>query len=175
MQSILVLAAVLFAAPMTQACDEQCKREAAETKNASEFPSFLTWNYCEGLKRDFMSVDISSLQSYSGKHFNTKYKGPIKNIIKLIDQRKDWLKECDVYISQTTDKRLFDDKKTTDAVFANMQTIKSELEAVLSGVTYSSVQGDETKKIVTEKFQALFQTIDDHNNLMHLKGKYVYQ
>lgn len=172
----LVLAlGLLIAANAAFSCDESCKREQAELKLGQSFPSYLSWQYCDGLKHDFMTIDMNSLQSYSTKHFNTKYKGPIKNIIHLVDQRKEWLSECDSYVTATRSERIFYDDKTTAAVFAQMDTIRKELSDVLNGVRYSSAIGDETKEIVGEKFEALFVSIDNHKNLMHLKGKYVYQ
>ncbi len=173
--NLIVIASFILAAQGTYACDESCKREQAETKLSKQFPSYLTWSYCDGLKHDFMTVDINSLQSYSTKHFNTTYKGPIKNIIKVIDQRQEWLSECDTYTTATRDERIFYDKKTTDAVFAQMDAIKKELNDVLEGVRYSSGSGDETTKIVQERFESLFVSVDNHKNLMHLKGKYVYK
>lgn len=172
---IFVIAGLLLTAQAASACDESCKREQAQAKLETEFPGYLTWKYCDGLKHDFMTVDMNSLQSYSSKHFNTKYKGPIKNIIKLIDQREEWLKECDSYLSATREDRIFYDEKTTASVFSQMTNIRKELQAVLEGVRYSSFQGDETKEIVGEKFETLFVVIDNHKNLMHLKGKYVYK
>ncbi len=166
----------IFCSPFALACtDEACKREAAEAKNNVTYPGYLTWKYCDTLKLDFMTVDVQSLEDYSSKHFSTQYKGPIKNIIQMIDQRKEWLAECDTYLSATRDERIFYDKATTDKVFAEMDIVTKELNDIVGGVTYSSSTGDETQAIVEEKFDALFRVVDNHKNLMHLKGKYVYQ
>lgn len=173
--SAVIISMMLLASHATIACDEACERKAAEAKHSVTFPSHLTWKYCDDIKYDFMTTDMRSLQSYSSKHFNTKYKGPIKNIVKLIDMRKEWLQECDVYLTKTNQDRIFYDKKTTKQVFGHMNAVSKELKDVIGGVTYSSSQGDETKKIVVEKFEHLFEAVDNHKNLMHLKGKYVYQ
>jgi hypothetical protein len=165
----------VFLSLSTQACDESCKRAEAEETHRVSFPGYLSWNYCDGLVRDFFSYDMDSLKNYSSKHFDTQYKGPIKNIVNLIGQRKDWLGECDDYISKTRSERVFYDNKTTAAIFKKMDIVKNELNGVIKGVRYSSPSGDETKKIVSEKFEDLFQAVDDHKNLMHLKGKFVYQ
>jgi len=166
---------LVLVANIASACDESCKREQAEAKLGKKFPSYLSLQYCDGLKRDFMNIDMTSLQSYSSKHFNTKFSGPIRNIIELIDQREEWLGECDEYVTATRSERIFYDQKTTAAVFDQMAIIRKELKDVLGGVRYTSATGDETKEIVAEKFEALFVAIDNHKNLMHLKGKYVYQ
>ncbi len=173
--SLVCIAGLLFGAHTAYGCDEACQKEAAETKNSVKFPGYLTWRYCDDLKLDFIETDMKSLQSYSSKHFNTKYKGPIKNTIKFLSQRKEWLQECDRYLGMTRKDRIFHDTKTTKLVFNKMDSINTELKDIINGVTYSSSQGDETKVIVGEKFNALFRAIDDHKNLMHLKGKYVYQ
>lgn len=173
--SVLIITLISCLSFSAYSCDESCKREKAEAALKSKFPSYLTWQYCETLKLDFMTADMTALQSYSTKHFNTKYKGPIKNIVKLINMRKSWLSECDNYISHTRDERLFQDEKTTNNVFYRMDSVEKELTAIIQGATYSSSQGDETKKIVAEKFESLYKVVDDHKNLMHLRGKYVYQ
>lgn len=157
------------------ACDEACKKAEAENKHQTKFPGFLSWQYCDRLKYDFLTVDSDSLINYGSKHFQTKFKGPIKNIISMIEQRETWLMECDDYLSKTRDERIFYDNKTNTDIFGKMTNVKKELRAVLDGVTYSSAQGDETQKIVQEKFQSLYDAIDTHKNLMHLKGKLVYQ
>lgn len=172
---LLFLACISSLSAYVSACDENCKREQATAKTGTAFPSYLTWEYCDGLKHDFMTTDVNNLQAYSSKHFNTKYKGPIKNIIKLIDQRKDWLQECDKYVTATRGERIFYDNATTKSIFDKLDSAKKELVDVLNGVRYSSFEGDETKKIVGERFETLFVAIDDHKNLMHLKGKYVYK
>jgi len=165
----------VFLSLSVNASDEQTKREQAQQKHGVSFPSYLTWNYCDTLVRDFFGYDMDSLKSYSTKHFDTKYKGPIRNIVTMIEQRKDWLGECDNYISKTRNERIFYDNQTTASIFAKMDRIKKELTGVMQGVRYSSPQGDETKKVVGERFEELFSTVDDHKNLMHLKGKFVYQ
>lgn len=175
MKNVVVL---LFAglAVFTQTalgCDEACLKEKAQQEHSVNFPSYLTWKYCDGLKLDFINIDMESLQSYSSSHFDTKYKGPIKNTIRFLDQRKDWLSECDKYMEVTGKGRVFDDKKTTDLVFGRMESIRKELQGIVDGVTYSSANGDETAVIVGEKFNSLFEAVDDHKNLMHLKGRYV--
>ena len=173
--SALLVAGLIFTSQAALGCDEACRKEAAEKKQSVSFPGYLSWQYCEDLKLDFMTTDMGSLQSYSSKHFDTKYKGPIRNTVRFLDQRKEWLAECDNYLSLTDKGRIFYDAKTTSKVFGEIDSVKSELQLVLEGATYSSAQGDETKVIVGEKFDSLFQAVDDHKNLMHLKGKYVYQ
>ena len=176
LKSIILTCSLLFFGTNTAfACDEACQRETAETQHSVTFPSYLTWEYCDSLKIDFMTIDVRSLESYSTKHFDTKYKGPIKNTIKFLDQRKEWLQECDNYLSLTHRDRIFYDDATTQVVFNQIDKVKKELTSILGGVTYSSSSGDETKLIVSEKFDTLFRSIDDHKNLMHLKGKYVYK
>lgn len=173
--SYIATLSLMLGAQSALGCDEQCKKEAASAKHSTQFPGYLSWKYCDGLKSDFVTIDLKSLQSYSGKHFNTKYKGPIKNTVKFLKQRKSWLEECDNYNRLTREERIFHDDKTTVAVFTQIDKINQELEAILGGVTYTSSRGDQTKEIVAGKFENLYKVVDDHANLMHLKGKYVYQ
>ena len=173
--NLILVSALLLPTGGALACDESCQRDQVKAKHNIEFPSHLSWKYCEGLRQDFISIDMRSLQSYGSSHFDTRYKGPIKNIVQLIDQRQTWLSECDQYMSLTTGDHIFNDEKTTKAIFANMDEVKKELQGIINGVRYSSATGDETQKIVREKFDHLYQIVDNHNNLMHLRGKYVYQ
>ncbi|WP_096084417.1 hypothetical protein [Agaribacterium haliotis] len=174
-KSLVVLSVFFTCFAQAQPCDESCKRDQLKNQQNLDFPGYLSWKYCEGLRNDFMTIDMRSLQSYSSKHFDTRYKGPIKNIVKMLDQRQDWLGECDNYMKLTKKERIFKDKKSTEAIFAKMGSVKKELEAVINGARYSSENGDETGVIINEKFEALFTAVDDHNNLMNLRGRYVYQ
>ena len=172
---VTLIAGLAMLTQLAQGCDDEaCLKEQAAKEHNMHFPSYLTWKYCDGVKNDFITTDMQTLQSYSEDHFETQYKGPIKATIQFIADRKDWLGECDQYLSYTGKGRIFDDDKTTEAVFAQMDKVTQELQGIIGGVSYSSSNGsDQTKQIVGEKFKKLFQIVDDHKTLMHLKGRYV--
>jgi len=154
-------------------CDEQCLKEKAETKNNVTFPGYLTWKHCDDTRMDFMTSSMSSLDNYRSKHFNTRYKGGMRNIKNYIVQRKEWLKECDSYLYMTGKGRVFENTKTTRQVFRAMDAVIKELDDLLAGITYSSSAGEESQAIIDERFDRLLKVVDDHKTLMHLKGRYV--
>lgn len=163
----------LVVASAANGCDEQCLREAAESKNNVEFPTYLTWKYCDDIRMDFMTSSMTSLEKYRSDHFDTRYKGGMRNIKSYIEQRKEWLQECDTYLQFTRKSRIFEDDKTTDSIFAAMDKVTKELDDLIAGVTYSSALGQDSQSVINERFDLLFKEVDDHKTLMHLKGRYV--
>ena len=157
------------------ACDEECQKQQAEKANNVKFASYLSWEYCDDIRMEFMTSGMRSLEDYQTKHFNPKFKGGMRNTRNFLNQRKEWLQECDTYLSLTTKGRIFDDEKTTKQIFAKIDTLTKELGDLIAGVTYSSSFGQDSTEVVGEKFQDLFVTVDDHKTLMHMKGKYVFR
>ncbi len=156
-------------------CDEECRKLKAQEANNMTFSSYVSWQYCDDVRMDFMTTAMRSLENYQTKHFNTKYKGGMRNTKNFLEQRKEWLQECDTYLRLTDKGRIFDDEKTTKEVFAKMDAVTKELDALLSGVTYTSSFGQDASAVVGDKFQALFKVVDDHKTLMHMKGRYVFR
>ncbi|WP_075185299.1 hypothetical protein [Teredinibacter haidensis] len=154
-------------------CDEQCLKEKAEVKANISFPTYLTWKHCDDTIVDFMSSSMDSLDKYRNQHFDTRYKGGMRNIKHYIVQRKEWLQECDNYLQLTGKGRIFDNKKTTNQIFASMDAVTKELDDLISGVTYSSEMGQDSSSIINERFEKLLINVDEHKTLMHLKGRYV--
>jgi len=155
------------------ACDEQCARDKVAAEKNVKFPSYLTWKYCEGIAMDFMTSAMRSLDNYRNNHFETKYKGPLKNTKSFLVQRKSWLEECDKYMSMTKGTRIFNDDKTTKQIFASIDGVNTELRALIKGVSYSASAGVSEKTVINERFNSLFKHVDNHKTIMHLKGKYV--
>lgn len=154
-------------------CDEDCQKQKAEEKHAIKFASYLTWDFCEDTRDEFITSSISSLEKYSTENFDARYKGGMKNIKKYIENRVDWLKECNQYLSFTGKGHIFDDKKTTDAIFDSLVSVTKELDGLIKGATYSSDSGSDTQTVIQERFEELFGKVDQHKTLMHLKGRYV--
>lgn len=166
----IALVAAAFLASGAYACDEQCMREEAQTKHNVKFPGYLTFKYCEGIAMDFMTSTMKSLQNYRDNHLESKYKGPLKNTKAYLAQREDWLKECDDYLVKTKNIRIFNDEKTTKQIFATIDSVEEELNALINGVTYSA---DNQYVVISDRFDTLFKQVEDHKHLMHLKGRYV--
>ncbi len=173
MKKLLTLLTVVtgFICQPSTACDENCLREKAQAKYNVTFPSFLTQKYCDGIKMDFMRSTVRSLDKYRSENFNTKFKGPLKNTRNYLTQRKEWLQECDDYLSKTQNIRVFGNDKTTKQIFASIDRVNAEFSDLIKGVSYAS--DGEAKVVMDEKIDVLFQLVDDHKTLLHLKGKYV--
>lgn len=164
---------LLVSASAANGCDEQCLKEKAEANNNVAFSSYLSWKHCDDTRMNFMTSSISSLDKYRSKHFDTRYKGGIKNIKNYLEQRKEWLQECDNYMQLTGKGRVFDDAKTTKKVFTAIDQVTKELNDLIAGVTYSNEFGQDSATVMNEKFDNLFKVVEDHKTLMHLKGRYV--
>lgn len=169
----------LFTAPLSFACDEMCQKEAAAKKTGVAFPGYLTWKYCDGIKGEFMTTTMKSLQSYSEQHLDVNRRRGMHNTKSFLEQRKDWLSECDVYISATGKGRIFKDDKTTKDIMDGIQSVADELGSLVSGVTYGSQntptgnQAVDDTQVARDKFNQLFTMVDNHKNLLLLKGQMI--
>ena len=140
-----------------------------------KFPSYLTDKYCNGIKVDFMTSSIKSLQRYRDKQLPSQHRGGMNNIRKYLEQREDWLLECDNYLASTSKHRLFKDEKTTDNIFSAISSVTGELNSLITGVTYSTEPGQSATSVAGQKFDRLFKLVDDHQTLMLMKGQVVYR
>ena len=172
---LLMIVMVAFAVPAFACEDEACLKDRAAAKNNVEFPSYLTWKFCEDTKASFMEGDIPSLESYRNKRLNSQHKVRMKNIKTFVEQRKDWLQECDQYMDLTEHGRIFKDKETTQKIFAALDAISKELDSLLSGVTYVSEEGGADTEVIANKFDGLFKLVDDHKTVMMLQRQFVSQ
>ena len=170
--SVLVLLVLSLIQP-AYSCDEQCLRTQAEAALNKKFPKYLTWSECGNVANNFMTNVMVSLKDFRSRKLNPKYKGPFKNIRSELEKQKAWLQECDSYLRATNKKRIFGDDKSTDAIYASIDLVKKELTATINGVTYSDVLAKEPNYIMKEKFDFLFQVVDNYKTLMHMKGQYV--
>ena len=171
-KSLAVLMLLVCAAPAFS-CDEACQRDRASVTNNVEFPSYLTWKFCDDTKNSFMQSDIRSLESYRTKRLNIEHRNRMKNIKEFVEQRKQWLQECDNYLELTDHGRIFRDEETTEKIFAAMDDVSKELDSLLRGVTYVNEDGLVDNSIIATKFDTFFQLIDDHKTVMMLKGQFV--
>lgn len=173
MKKLLAIAVLLSIAAPALACDESCERENASATYNADFPSYLSWKFCEDTKLAFVDSDVSSLENYRNTRLDTQYKGSMNNIKKFVEQRKAWLTECDDYMKKTNHGRIFKDQATTEQVFAAMDEIAKELNRAIKGVTYIAVGGQDDNAIIATKFDHLFKLVDDHRAVMMLQGQFV--
>lgn len=173
--AIIAISLASLASTSAVACDEACRKAAAEEKQGVEFPSYLSWSYCDDLRMDFLTSGLRSLENYKNNNFDTRYTGGMRNIASFVKQRQEWLAECDQYLSSTDKGRIFEDAATTEKVFAAMEQVEGELTDLANGVVYTTAIGEDPASVANDKFDDLFKLVDDHKTLMHLKGKYVFR
>ena len=93
-----------------------------------------------------------------------------------MEQRKDWLSECDSYIAATGKGRVFKDDKTTQGIFDAIDGVTSELDSLMKGVTYANQgtltapDGADDTHVAQTKFNTLFTLVVNHKNMLLLKG-----
>lgn len=139
------------------------------------FPSYLSEKYCGDIKMDFMTGSIKSLQRYRDTQLPSQHRGGMNNIRKYLVQRQEWLQECDDFLSQTSKNRLFKDDPTTVKIFAAIDSVSTELQSLITGVTYSVDVGGSPIDVAAEKFDTLFKLVDDHQTMLLMKGQVVYR
>jgi len=167
-----VLALLVLSGPAFS-CDEACARDRASVTNNTVFPGYLNWIFCEDTKASFMQADIRSLENYRSERLNIEHRNRMKNIKQFVEQRKEWLSECDNYMKLTDHGRIFRDEATTEKIFASMDDVTHELDSILRGVTYVSEEGQVDNSVIAKKFDSFFQLVDDHKTVMMLKGQFV--
>ena len=163
-----------FLSPYGQSCDEQCLKEKAQIALNKKFPSHLSWRECDIIAHSFMTNTMASLSNFRNGNIKTKYKGPLKNIRAELTKQKIWLTECDEYFQATSKKRIFDDAKETKIIFGAVDSLKNELTALINGVSYSAAPGEDPNREIKQKFDKLFDIVDNHKTRMDLKGKYAF-
>lgn len=173
---ISLLATLALSATHTYAaaeCDEKCKRDAFKAKTDITFPAYLTWEYCTDLREEFMTSTMNSVGSYINNKFDLRFKGGIRNTMNFLAERKSWVMECNAYMQSTDKDALFVTNEKTDEILKLTDSVIKEFNGILEGKKYSTP--DDTVKAIKSKYEALFATVDDHRNLMHMRGRYVYK
>lgn len=163
----------LFLISPAFACDESCQRQRVAAENQVELPSYLSWQMCEDTKQTFMRSDLRSLENYRQTRLDTQYKGPMRNIKSFIEQRIEWLRECDNYMNLTQRGHIFKDEATTKNVFAAMEAVARELDRAIQGVTYLATGDEDPNAIIARRFDSLFKILHDHRDYMLLRGQFV--
>jgi hypothetical protein len=171
MKTIISIIILLVVAIPSYACDEECRKQAAEKKYNVEFAGYLSRKYCSDIATEFMTSTMKSLQNYRFNHLGSKHRGGMNNTNKFIMQRSEWLEECDNYLKLTDYGRVFKDKATTQKIMSAMSAVKEELDALIQGATYSNTE--DSTIVAGEKFDRLFKLVDHHKTLLLLKGQFV--
>jgi len=165
-----VLFFMLFS-PLAFACDETCLREKVMTEHQVKFPSYLDSKYCRTTSVDFLIGARRSLQQYFDERLNTAHRGGMKNIRHFLDQRKEWLQECDQYLNLTDQGRVFRTKETTEQIFASMDSLSTELERLMKIRRTAEEDALGLTAGARQMFQVLFKQLDDHRTDLQLRGQ----
>lgn len=153
------------------ACDEACEKKAEE-QHGVKFASYLNADFCATTRADFLIQDYKSLDKYRAEQLPNGHKGGMNNIRKMLEQRKDWLTECDDYLRLTNQGRIFRDKATTDKIFSAIDKTNNEL----NNLVYNGSQ-DVTVinglDIAQQDFDQMMQLLDQHKTQLQLRGQLV--
>ncbi|QEI12641.1 hypothetical protein [Cellvibrio japonicus] len=159
-----LLAAILlvFLSQATLACDETCKRTKVETTKNIKYPSYLNLKYCQTTATDFLLNSRKSLQNYRDKQLGTAHRGGARNIRNFVLQRRDWLQECDKYMTDLDMGSLFRQKDTADKIFAAMNEVADELHKIMMRKKNNAEVLELVVAPAAQKFDQLFKLVDDH-------------
>lgn len=166
----LIIPLAFFINAPAFACNDACKRAKAEADNNIKFASHLTAIYCASTTKGFMLQEIKLLQSYREKQLPTAHRGGAKNIRHFVNQRKEWLAECDKYLELTGQGRAFHDKETTDKIMSTMGNIADELKKVMMRPKNPAENLDTVITPASTQFDLLFEQLEAHKLLMQRKG-----
>ncbi|WP_242523829.1 hypothetical protein [Microbulbifer salipaludis] len=146
---------------------------ATTTATAKTHPSYLTDSYCNSLVEQFVDSGMRSLGKYVNENFKPQYKGGIRNTINFLNQRAEWLGECDAYWADTASTRVFFDEKNTKAIFDAMQALAKELQMVREGVEYPDETGaNNPRPFIKSRYDTLAQLVDQHHTRMLMKKQF---
>lgn len=168
----ILLGLIFFACAPVLACDESCKREAAMAEHGVKFPSYLNANYCQDTSVDFLLKARDSLQSYKEENLPTGHKGGMRNISRFLQQRKQWLAECDNYLELTGQGRVFRDEQTTQRIIKAIDAVSEELNRLIG--TGTAIRLPESQIAgANQRLDLLFNAIDTHRTDLQLRGQLV--
>lgn len=134
------------------------------------FPSYLNANYCRTTSVDFLIGARRSLQSYYNDRLNSAHRGGARNIRNFLEQRKEWLQECDKYLTLTQQGHVFRTKETSGAIFAAITSLSNELEQLISIRRTANEDGYLLTTDARARFNELFKLMDDHRTDLQLRG-----
>lgn len=171
MNRLLFTLLLTLIAPAVLACDETCMRDKAMAENNVSFPSYLESKYCKTTTVDFLVGARKSLQKYFDNQLDSAHRGGIRNIRNFIEQRKEWLQECDNYLNLIKRGRVFRTAETTEEIFGVMAVLSNELERLVRLRRTPNEDGFELTAGARQSFQQLFALIDAHRTDLQLRGQ----
>lgn len=171
MKRLLCIIGILLFSATTFACDETCLREKAQTEHKVTFPSYLDSKYCKTTSKDFLIGARKSLQKYHDERLDSAHRGGIRNIRNFIEQRKEWLLECDNYLKLTDQGRIFRTKSTTEEIMTAIESLSEELQRLITIRKTADEDGIELTAEARARFDKMFTLIDAHRTDLQLRGQ----
>ena len=168
----IALMLLALAGSQANACDEDCKRKQAMEKHNVVFPSYLNAKFCETTSVDFLLRDYVSLETYRNERLPTGHKGGMNNIRKMLEQRKEWLTECDDYLRLTGQGRVFYNAETTKTVFAAIDKVTTELNSLVYNGSQEVIVTNGVD-IAEQDFDKMLGVLDQHKTNLQLRGQLV--
>ncbi|WP_444935524.1 hypothetical protein ACJJIW_14330 [Microbulbifer sp. JMSA004] len=141
--------------------------------SAKSHPSYLSEKYCGDVVEQFVGSGMRSLDKYINHNFNPEYTGGIRNTIQFLEQRLDWLSECDDYLTDTTKNSVFHSKDDTQKIFSAIRELAKELQHVRSGVEYRDESGNNNPApFIQRRYETLAQLVDRHHTRILMKKQF---
>ncbi|WP_299583273.1 hypothetical protein [uncultured Microbulbifer sp.] len=146
---------------------------ASTSSSAKTHPSYLTEEYCSSVVEQFVGSGMRSLGKYVNEHFNPEYKGGIRNTIRFLEQRSEWLNECNEYLVDTNNTYIFHSQDDTQDIFMAINELTRELQHVRSGVEYRDDTGNNNPApFIKRRFTTLAQLVDRHHTRLLMKKQF---
>lgn len=140
---------------------------------AKSHPSYLSSDYCDSVVEQFVDSGMRSLDKYVNENFKIEYKGGIRNTINFLEQRADWLNECNDYLLDTSNSYVFYSQENTKDIFTAINALAKELQLVREGVEYPDGAGNNNPTpFIKSRFETLATLIDQHHTRMLLKKQF---
>jgi len=150
-----------------------CLLIASNPSSANTHPSYLTEKYCDSVVEQFVDSGMRSLDKYINEHFNPEYKGGIRNTIRFLEQRLEWLNECNDYLTDTTQTHVFHSEDDTQSIFKAINELTRELQHVRAGVEYRDDAGNNNPApYVKRRYETLAQLVDQHHTRMLIQKQF---
>jgi hypothetical protein len=154
----------------SSACDDNCKKLEAESTHNVKFATYLSSKYCQQTSLDFLLKDSKSLKQYSEKQLLTAHRGSANNIKLFLEQRKDWLQECDKYLSLTKQGRVFGNKTQSEKIFASIDATTNELTLLIKRPKTPDESTEDASASSVKAFHSLFEAITEYQLELQRKG-----
>ncbi|WP_193165379.1 hypothetical protein [Microbulbifer hainanensis] len=140
---------------------------------AKTHPSYLSPKYCESVAEQFVDSGMRSLGKYVNENFNPEFKGGIRNTVDFLNQRSDWLSECDDYLADTSKDRIFYSPKLTKKIFSAITELSRELQHVREGVEYPDDAGNNNPTpFIKQRYDTLAKLVDQYHTRMLMKKQF---